>query len=326
MKKAKILPVFIPFFGCRNRCLFCNQERISGVKIDDFEKTLIKQIEVYLEYEKDWDEIAFYGGSFTCMEKEHRYISYRLAHRYGFCNIRISTRPDCLGEEVLEELVLNKVKTVEMGVQSTSDKVLKANLRNYTKTDIITASKRVKERFTLGHQIMVGMFAESIDDFWTTVIDVCSMRPDFVRIYPTVVLKNSPLEEIYNQGAFCPYSPSITLALTSMAFVYFKGHHIEVIRVGLQDSSELKSAIVAGFYHSAMGELVKTVAMISFAEKYNVLPGFFNGYKNIIKKIFPKLEVVEDINWYSKFLGEDFEDNWRIFKRAADIVCERIWN
>jgi histone acetyltransferase (RNA polymerase elongator complex component) len=322
-KKIKILPVFIPFLGCPNRCLFCNQNAITGID-KNYKESIISQIEDYLKINENWDEIAFFGGSFTCLKKDLRYFFYDTAHRYNFNNIRVSTRPECFSEEIVEELFQNDVKTVEIGVQSTSSKVLKFNLRNYDKKVIFNTIALLKGNFKICTQLMTGMYKEELQDIFEMITDILHLSPDYARIYPTVVLKNSPLEVLYLNGSFIPDPPSVIIAKTSIVYSYLLCNDIRVFRVGLPESINLKRETSSGFHHPAMGDIVKTTAKMAYILKFNKIPNDMISFKGLINKLYSNLHIVTDKYWLKNLCGEEIEDNWRFFERAADIVSKGL--
>lgn len=328
MKKNRILPVFIPFLGCNNQCIYCNQQAITGKKIVSLYEDCNNQIKEYFNICTNWDEIAFFGGSFTCMDSSDRKTLYMLAHENGFRNIRISTRPDCIDEETVEELLKNNVKTVELGIQSTSDRVLKQNGRSYTNKTIFSAVGLLKGKFKVVAQLMVGLYGETAQDISQLIEDIRQMPVDFARIYPLVVLENSSLENLYKNNLFVPASPENILTRTSILFAYLNSINIKVIRIGLPESEHLKDSIIAGFYHPAMGDIVKTVVISAYIEKFGVIPFKISGFKKIIGLSYSKYPVLDvplnDV--INKVTEGKIEDNWRFFERASNIVSQKLYH
>lgn len=323
IKESKILPVFIPFLGCPNRCLFCNQKAITGIE-SNYSSSVIKQIEDYLKIKNNWDEIAFFGGSFTCLRKDERDFLYSIAKNYRFTKLRISTRPDCFNDNIFDELEENNVKTVEIGVQSTSDRVLYLNQRNYTKEKIFKISQRIKERFVLCTQLMTGMYGETLEDIFQMIKDILEIKPHYARIYPTVVLKNSPLERLFLDQRFIPDTPDLVLAKTAILYAYLTSHGIKIIRIGLPESISLQDEIAGGFHHPAMGDIIKTVSKIAYSLKFDEIPQDNLSYRGILNKLFGNKRVSSEDNYIKKLCGGEIEDNWRFFKRAADLISEEL--
>ncbi|MEF3255838.1 MAG: radical SAM protein [Deferribacterales bacterium] len=326
--KVNILPVFIPFLGCFNRCVFCNQNAITGKTIGNVNviKECEKQIKEYKNFSVHWDEIAYFGGSFTCIKKELRYRLYNLAEKYQFKNIRISTRPDCIDEEIINELKVYNVKTVELGVQSTSEKVLKLNGRSYTQKDIYKSFNLLKNRFKTSLQLMTGMYGETINDLFNTIVDAKNISPDYARIYPTVVLKGSTLAKLMKEKIFIPDNKETILAKTALLYSYLTSYGIKVIRIGLPESLNLNNNIEGGFYHPAIGDIVKTISIAAYILKYDSIPFIASGFKKLLLKNFydKKLSEIDVDTFYKKITGEDIENNWWYFKRASDIISQEL--
>lgn len=324
--KNKILPVFIPFIGCKNRCLFCNQQAITCQTIENIFSDCEDQIKKYIGFSNDWSEIAFFGGSFTCIDKDIRQKLYSIARDYNFKDVRISTRPDCIDEKIIEELKQNGVKVVEIGVQSTSKNVLEKNGRNYTRQEIFNTFKLLNGKFKTSAQLMVGMYGEEIEDIFLLANDIKTISPDYARIYPTVVLKGSDLSLLYKNNQFQPDKADIILAKAALLYSYLSASGIKVIRIGLPESIDFRKHIVGGFYHPATGDIVKTVSIIAYAEKFNRLPFFHYGYKRSIVKNYGTFDC-ENITYSDmmrNLIGGDIENNWRFFERAANIISKEL--
>ena len=212
MKKHYIIPIFVPHLGCPNDCIFCNQKSISGQKKNMTKEEAKKIIDNYLENIKNEEtqvEIAFYGGSFTAIEKKLQEELLETAYEYikngKVESIRISTRPDCINKETLKRLKKYKVKTIELGVQSSNDYILKRANRGHTFEDVKKASKMIRwHGFKLGHQIMVGLPESTKIDEINTAKALIKLKPKMVRIYPVLVVKNTKLEKEYQDGQYEP--------------------------------------------------------------------------------------------------------------------------
>jgi len=265
MKKVNV-PVFIPHLACKNDCIFCNQKKISRtivpIKPSEIENLTVPVIENVKD--KQQAEIAFFGGSFTGIDKSMM-ISYleaaeKLVCRYGLYGIRMSTRPDYINEEILNILSDYKVKTIELGVQSMNDDVLFYNRRGHKAYDTKAASKLIKSKgYDLILQMMTGMYKDSYEKDLYTAKEIIKLKPDGVRIYPTVVVKDTLLCELYNKGEFIPFSLSDTINLCSEIITMFEDNGIDIIRTGLySDDDFTKNDIVAGPYHPAFGELCQS--------------------------------------------------------------------
>lgn len=260
--KNRILPVFISFSGCRQRCVYCNQNSITGQSNTDILTSAVEQIKTYLNVSNNWTEIAFYGGSFTCLPVSIQQKLYDMAHETGIKDIRFSTSPDCVTDELLVLAAENGVTTVEIGVQSLNDVVLRMNNRpcdaEHTLQAVKTAKKYIKNT---GVQIMTGMYGETFDNFADTVDKITELTPEYVRIYPCIVLKETELEKIYSSGGFKPLTLAESVARSAYAMILLESAGISVIRIGLQDADQMKESIAAGEYHPATGDMAKTIAV-----------------------------------------------------------------
>ncbi len=258
---SNILPVFISFSGCRQRCVYCNQHSITGQSSGDIISSAEGQIKKYLEISNKWDEVAFYGGSFTCLNQDIRKKLYDMADDAGIRNKRFSTSPDCVNDAVMAEAAERGVTTVEIGVQSLDDEVLKANNRPCDAVETTEAVKTAKKYIkNVACQIMTGMYKENFRSFSDTVDSVIGLMPEYVRIYPCVVLRDTELNRLYESGDYVPLPLDESLARSAYGLILLEAAGIDVIRIGLQDADDLKNSITAGAYHPAAGDMAKTIA------------------------------------------------------------------
>lgn len=184
----------------------------------------------------------------------------------SFRGIRISTRPDCINEEILTVLKKYKVTAIELGAQSMNDQVLKANNRGHSCADVVNASKLIKEKgFSLGLQMMTGLYKSTYETDIDTALKFISLKPDTVRIYPTVIMKNTELERLYVEKKYTPFTFEDTVDLCSKLLSMFDEHNISVIRLGLHHSESLQNDMVAGVYHPAFRELCESKIMLDKA-------------------------------------------------------------
>ncbi len=258
----KNIPVFVTHFGCPNQCVFCNQKKISGMdRAMELEACeVLLQEACQKQYVPEDTEIAFFGGSFTGIPVEQQKNYLELARKYQkyFHGIRLSTRPDYISRSVLELLLQYGVTTIELGVQSMVDEVLEKNKRGMTAQDTVDAAHLIREYpMALGLQMMVSMYGASPEDDLATADKLIALKPDFVRIYHTVVLEDTELYELYQAGDYKIKSLEETVTLTAQIYRKFIDAQIPVIRVGLMASEEINPQKVIGAYHEAFGELVQ---------------------------------------------------------------------
>ena len=287
MKKQYIIPIFVPHLGCPNDCVFCNQRSISGEKKQVTKEEVKDIIEKHLRKIKDDAkiEVAFFGGSFTGIEiekqKELLEVAYEYVKAKKIGSIRISTRPDYIDKKILKMLKKYKVKTIELGVQSTNDFILEKAGRGHKFEEVKRASKMIRRYgFKLGHQMMVGLPESTKLDDIKTAKDLIKLKPKMVRIYPVLVIKNTKLEEEYNNGNYNALTVVQAVEICKELVKLFKAKNIDVIRVGLQptdtisDYTSEKSEVVAGPFHPAFRQLVESGlwydVIVSKIKKLNV--------------------------------------------------------
>lgn len=272
MKKEYIIPIFVPHLGCPNVCTFCNQTKISGEQKEVRAKDVKETVEYYLKnfhVENKEIEIAFFGGSFTAIEEERQKELLEVAYEYikqgKVDSIRISTRPDCINKKTLKILKKYKVKTIELGVQSTNNYILEKIKRGHTFEDVKKASKLIRwHGFTLGHQMMVGLPESTKTDEINTAKELIKLKPKMVRIYPVLVIKGTQLEEEYAKGEYTPLTIVQAVERCKEVVNLFNQKNIKVIRVGLQNTDEITapgeagSEVIAGPYHPAFRQLVES--------------------------------------------------------------------
>jgi len=262
-----VVPVFIPHAGCPHQCAFCNQNVITRRGQKHFSiQEIESSIEQFLQYRQPHHaaaEISFYGGNFLGLDTEtiqqllltaQEFIKHNRAQ-----SIRFSTRPDTVTASKLNQLKPFNIRTIEIGIQSLDDRVLRHAMRGHTANDTLKAIHLLKQyEYTIGAQIMIGLPYQDAASTLDTARQVAALRPDFVRIYPTVVLKGSQLENWFRNGEYEPLSLEAAVDLTKKIYAAFHQRQIPVIRMGLQASEELHldKALVAGPYHPAFGHLV----------------------------------------------------------------------
>lgn len=263
-----IIPFFIVYQGCPNRCIFCNIHKIAGsdagmITEENFQETVNK----YLSHKKrkeDHVQIAFYGGNFTGMEKKRQIELLRFAYAFikkgHVHDVRISTRPDTIDNDSLDILKRFGVSTVEIGAQSMIDEVLTLAGRGHSSSDVINAVNRLKKReFTTGIHLMAGLPGDSRMGFEHTINETIALKPDMVRIHPTIVFEDTGLADLYLKRAYSPLAMAEAILLCKYALKRFEEANILVIRLGLQMTREMETegSIVAGPYHPAFRSMVE---------------------------------------------------------------------
>lgn len=312
------ISIFVPHKGCPNQCSFCNQKSIASTSfVPDGEfvkKECAKALEVF-KGDITSAQIAFFGGSFTAIDYDLMVELLSSANEYigdgMFDSIRISTRPDCINVEILETLKKYNVRSIELGAQSMNDKTLELNRRGHTSIDVVRASKLIKDMgFELGLQMMVGLYGDTLDDAFETAEKIAVLSPDTVRIYPTIVIKDTYLADLYTLGKYLPLNVDEAVDICAKLLEYFNGKEINVIRLGLHDSETLKSDMLAGPYHPAFRELCESKLLLSrLEEKLSTMPK--GSYKILVAP-----------SMISKFVGQKKSNILHLREIGYDVrIC-----
>jgi histone acetyltransferase (RNA polymerase elongator complex component) len=268
--KHYIIPIFVPHQGCPHDCVFCNQNSITGSSEKVNAEYVRKTVEAYLntisknKIDNTVVEVSFFGGTFTAIELEKQKELLQVAYEYKESGkidyIRLSTRPDYIDNHILNNLKRYSVDIIELGVQSLDDEVLFKSGRGHTVQDVVNASNLIKSYgFTLGHQIMLGLPGDDFKKDIDTVLRVVSLKPNICRIYPALVVKNTPMEKMYANGEYKPYTLEQAVEVSKILYGVLYNNNIKIIRIGLQPTEEINknSEVVAGPFHPAFRELVE---------------------------------------------------------------------
>ncbi|WP_326908912.1 elongator complex protein 3 [Sedimentibacter sp. MB31-C6] len=272
-KKMKIIPVFVPHIGCPNDCVFCNQRRITGKDNVIVNSTYVKNI--IEEYRKTIDEntyteLAFFGGSFTAIDLSLQEELLKVGKYYkdsGVVHkIRCSTRPDAINDEILYLHKKYGMNIIELGIQSLDNEVLNLSNRGHSKNDAKNASLLIrKHNFILGHQIMPGLPGSTKENDIQTCKESIAMEPEIVRIYPTLIIKDTALVDMYDKGIYNPLTLEEAIDISAKIYSLYKVKNINVIRIGLQNTESINSNedVVAGPFHPAFRQLVEEKIYLS---------------------------------------------------------------
>lgn len=277
-KSYYIIPIFVPHLGCPHDCVFCNQKRITGLSTDVTKeyvnKTIIEHLNTFPK-ENITVEVAFYGGSFTGIDKniqrELLSVPLKFKEEGRIHGIRLSTRPDYIDHEILALLKEYRVDTIELGVQSLNDDVLLQSGRGHTSQEVYMASKLIKEYgFNLGLQMMVGLVGDTREKSLYTAKEFVKLDPYCVRIYPTLVIKDTFLEKLYERNIYKPLELEEAVNITTDILMLFQYHDIHVIRVGLQPTENitLGKDVVVGPFHPSFRQLVESNIMKIILKEY----------------------------------------------------------
>ncbi len=272
-QKHANISIFVPHIGCPNMCSFCNQRHITGKHSAPTKQDVINAVTTASK-SKGFDsantEIAFFGGSFTAINRNYMVSLLETAYTFVKNNIvsgiRISTRPDAIDDEILTLLKNYGVTSIELGAQSLNDTVLVCNNRGHSVQDVKNASILIKQYgFNLGLQMMTGLYGDSNDIAINTAKQLIELKPNTVRIYPTIVLKNTDLAALYYDNKYKPQTLEDAVDLCSKLLLMFDNENIKVIRLGLHSIE--KDTYVAGPWHPAFSELCYSDIFFKIAKK-----------------------------------------------------------
>lgn len=326
------IPIFIPELACPFQCIYCNQKTISGIENIPQANDVIKIIENHLstiDFLNSDVEIAFFGGNFTGLpidvQEEYLSIANRFIISKKVKSIRISTRPDYIFPKNLDLLDKYGVRTIELGVQSLDDEVLKLSERGYKYKEVANACKMIKNKgFELGLQMMIGLPGDSPQKSIETANKIVELGARNTRIYPTLVIKNTKLENLFYQGYYSPLTLENAVSIVKHLILIFEKANIKIIKIGLHPSDSLiKTGLVAGPFHYSFRQLCETeiwhdilINYFKTSESSNsisanifVAPSSINsavGYKTknkiTLSKILKKVRFIED----NKLKNRDF--------------------
>lgn len=268
--RESIIPVFVPHLGCPNDCVFCNQRRISGSTEPATAQTVREAVESAGPAPAGMKrQLAFYGGSFTAIPVEEQLSLLDAARVYlergDIHSLRLSTRPDAIDLPTLKRLREYSVETIELGAQSMDDEVLRLSGRGHTTADVENASRLIKaEGFRLILQMMTGLPGDNDEKSIETARRIIALEPDGVRVYPTVIVRDTALFDLWQAGRYKEHSVEDAVRVCAKLLPLFEAAGIPVIRLGLNPTEELSSGAAAGgAYHPALGELVKSRIMLN---------------------------------------------------------------
>lgn len=332
-KNYYIIPIFVPHEGCPHNCVFCNQDRITGVKdrVDAKKvENIIKEYYETIENKNATIEVSFFGGTFTAIREEKQRELLEVAKKYKDLGIvqkiRMSTRPDYINDYILTYLKEYDVDIIELGIQSLDEQVLLAAGRGHSVLDVVNASKLIKKYgITLGHQLMPGLPKSTPEKDIKSAIDSIKMEPDIVRIYPSLVIKDTPMEIMYKKGDYSPYTLDMAVEVSKKIYNMFNEKGINVIRIGLQPTETINEGgdIIAGPFHPAFRELVES-SLILDKIKENVVGKNFDLLVNNkdVSKLYANKKV-----YFNKLKEDGYSANVKItdeVKRGTIIIKDKI--
>lgn len=281
--RNSIIPVFVPHLGCPNDCVFCNQRRISGHIEPATAQTVKNAIEeaAALTPSGTKRQLAFYGGSFTAIPEARQIELFEAAQPYladgTISSIRLSTRPDAIDGTVLKQLKKYGVTVIELGAQSMCDRVLELSGRGHDSAAVADASRLIKDAgFDLILQMMTGLPGDTDESCIETAKKIIALSPNGVRIYPTVIVRDTVLCDMWRAGTYKEHTVEDAVRVCSKIVPLFNEAGIPIIRMGLNPTEDLSGGdALAGAYHPALGELVHSRIMLQKARRLlaGVKPG-----------------------------------------------------
>lgn len=271
--RNSIIPVFVPHLGCPNDCVFCNQRRISGHIEPATAQTVKNAIEeaAALTPSGTKRQLAFYGGSFTAIPEARQIELFEAAQPYladgTISSIRLSTRPDAIDGTVLKRLKKYGVTVIELGAQSMCDRVLELSGRGHDSAAVADASRLIKDAgFDLILQMMTGLPGDTDESCIETAKKIIALSPNGVRIYPTVIVRDTVLCDMWRAGTYKEHTVEDAVRVCSKIVPLFNEAGIPIIRMGLNPTEDLSGGdALGGAYHPALGELVHSRIMLEKA-------------------------------------------------------------
>jgi histone acetyltransferase (RNA polymerase elongator complex component) len=282
--KLRLLPVFLPFAGCPSRCVFCDQHAQTGLDGVNLEGAL-KDLRERLGRETGPYGLGFFGGTFTGLSPvwQDRFLELAagFAGQHGLVHVRVSTRPDRIDPQTLARLRVKGVDMVELGVQSFASDVLAASGRGYDGALAAEACAMVRESgLELGVQLLPGLPGHDARLWREDVRQTLALAPDVVRIYPCVVVRGTGLADMYQRGDYVPWTLDEAVGECGRAVLEFWKRGVRVIRLGLAGEPGLLESLLAGPWHPAFGNMVRSMALRLFLEER------LAGHHGRVKRIF----------------------------------------
>ncbi|MEF3695044.1 MAG: radical SAM protein [Candidatus Cloacimonadota bacterium] len=260
-----IYPVFLPKAACPGTCIYCDQVAITGAPALPDPLALSRELEDFIRRNPGLEkQIAFYGGSFTAIPRVERnqLLEPILDLMDEQTTLRISTHPLYIDEQILAWCRQNRIRTIELGIQDFDSSVLRYSCRGYDSTQAVKACNLVQESgFELGVQLMPGLPGWTEDSLSQNHLMLKEIKPQFLRIYPLIVLEGTPLAELWRSGAYRALNLEAALAQAVDYLELCEAESIKLIKIGLPSNLD-PSRVLAGPWHPAFGEFVKAEALV----------------------------------------------------------------
>lgn len=176
-------------------------------------------------------------------------------------NLTFETRPDYCGEGHVDDMLGYGVTKVELGVQSVYPHILKLVRRGHTLADVVRATRVAKNAaLKVGHHYMPGLPGSDLDkdlQMFRLIFENPNLRPDYLKIYPTLVIGGTQLHQMWAKGKYTSYSDEELIELLAKAKRYIPPY-CRIQRLGRAMSIH---EIEAGYTKSNLRELVQAKAV-----------------------------------------------------------------
>ncbi|MEG1799887.1 MAG: radical SAM protein, partial [Synergistaceae bacterium] len=256
---------FLPFGGCRGRCVYCNQQTITGAEelpSPDFVRSVLTGL-------REPREICYFGGSFCRFGHEtvKAYLDAVTECAPAGSLIRFSTYPGDLSDISFRRFIMSyPISCVELGLPSLDPKVLDSCRRDADPQAILSGIETLRDECVpLAVQMMIGLPGQteesSLSDL-RTLARIKGSLPWQLRLYPCLVIENTELFTMMNSGAYAPLSVEEAVLWGGAFIDEALSLGFIPIRVGLQESVSLASAVRGGPHHPALGELIFSEALV----------------------------------------------------------------
>ena len=254
-----IYPVFLGMRGCPGRCIYCDQDKIAGQGDLDLDHTVTEARKFIARNPNQDKQVAFYGGTFTAMEQGQREKLLRAVAEV--CDtrttFRISTHPLYVSDAILNWCKGWNIRTIELGIQDFNDEVLAKSCRGYSGREALEAAFRVKGHgFELGIQLMPGLPGWSKASLEENHSILAELKPDFLRLYPLIVIRGTALEKLFLSGEYLPLQLQEAVEQCADYHPVADRAGTRIIKVGIPSNID-PAEIAGGPWHPAFGELVK---------------------------------------------------------------------
>jgi histone acetyltransferase (RNA polymerase elongator complex component) len=312
--KFAIFPVFLSGYPCDGRCIYCNAALATDNEKPPDADAVRSDIEQWLTFpsEGKFRQIALYGNDLFSLsgDRIHPILSICLDYLYAakVDGLRTSLRPDTV--LATDPVYLKQFSVIELGMPSIDDRVLRTIQRGHDAEMAVRALNRLKTmHIDTGCQTMIGLPGATHESDILTARRIAGLKPDFVRIHPTLVLKNTELETMYRSGLYQPLTLEDAVErCADICDIYHKAG-IPVTRCGFHlPESVRRKAWCAGPWHPAFGQHVKSrLWRRYFHRQYRIHPDKLVYYVSERDYSDAVGQKCENLNWLRHHCHRDFD-------------------